>query len=353
MIKLALGLQMNNDIIGSDTKDWINIDTKINAAEYLKLLDTYKEQIATIKKGGGDIAIEKQHSKGKMTARERISYLIDDDSFFNEIGLFAGYEMYEEYGSPPAGGVIIAIVKILGLDCMVIANDATVKAGAYFEISLKKTLRAQKIALENNLPVIYLVDSAGVFLPLQDQVFPDEGHFGRIFYNNAKLSSFGIPQIASVMGPCIAGGAYLPVMCDKYIITEGANMFLAAPALVKAAIGQNIDSETLGGAKTHSSISGTADYHEKNDYESLKRIRSIVEHINFNKNNLLPRTKYNISPKNNIIDLLKSIDFVNNEQYNMIELILRIVDDGLFHEYKESYGKTIICGNCMIGHILL
>ena len=232
-------------IIGSKVEEWVNIDIESNEKEFLKIIGDLNKNVSEIVKGGGDIAVAKQHKKGRLTARERIDYLKDAQTKTLELGVFAGYEMYEEYGSPPAGGVIASIIKISGLDCMVIANDATVKAGAYFEISLKKTIRAQKIALENNLPVIYLVDSAGVFLPLQNQVFPDEGHFGRIFYNNAKLSSFGIPQIASVMGPCIAGGAYLPVMCDKYVIVDGASMFLAGPALVKAAIGQDISQEEL------------------------------------------------------------------------------------------------------------
>ncbi|SVE47067.1 uncharacterized protein METZ01_LOCUS499921, partial [marine metagenome] len=193
--------------IGTKTEDWKNINIDSNSIEFKKILDHYKVQAEIIYKGGGDFSIEKQHKKGRLTARERIDYLKDSDADILEFGIFAGYDMYEDFGSPPAGGVIVSIIKVSGIDCIVVANDATVKAGAYFEVTLKKTLRAQKIALENNLPIIYLVDSSGVFLPLQDQVFPDEAHFGRIFYNNAKLSSYGVPQIASVMGPCIAGGA--------------------------------------------------------------------------------------------------------------------------------------------------
>ena len=256
--------------------------------------------------------------------------------------------MYKEYGSCPAGGVITGICKIQGNDFMVIANDATVKAGAYFEITLKKTLRAQEIAIKNNIPIIYLVDSAGVFLPMQEQVFPDEAHFGKVFYNNAKISALGINQIACVMGPCVAGGAYLPVMCDKYVITEGSNMFLAAPALVKAAIGQEIDAETLGGATTHSSISGTADYHEQDDFSALKRIRNIVKHMNINNSTLFKRYEYK-KTNSKITDIFNYIDFIDGGQYDMLEIIKYIVDDEEFNQYKENYGKTILCGNARIG----
>ncbi|MCF7841527.1 MAG: acyl-CoA carboxylase subunit beta, partial [Lentisphaeria bacterium] len=239
-------------------------------------IETIEKERQALRKGGGEKAINRQHEKNRLTARERIAKLIDKDTNFLELGLFAAWGMYEEYGSPPAAGVIIGIGQIHARDVVIVANDATVKAGAYFEVTLKKTLRAQQIALENHLPIVYLVDSAGVFLPMQDQVFPDEGHFGRIFYNNARLSALGIPQIAAVMGPCVAGGAYLPVMCDKYVMVEGASMFLAGPALVKAAIGQEVDLETLGGATTHNAISGTADYHEPNDKAALERIRKLV-----------------------------------------------------------------------------
>ena len=209
----------------------LNIEKSLENLESFKvILDLMSKEKDTIKEGGGPIAIERQHTKGRLTARERIQHLIDPNTDFLELGIYAAYGMYEEYGSPAASGTVIGIGSICAQECMIVANDATVKAGAYFEITLKKTLRAQKIALENNIPIIYLVDSAGVFLPLQDQVFPDEGHFGSIFYNNARMSALGIPQIACVMGPCVAGGAYLPVMCDKYIIIEGASMFLAGPA---------------------------------------------------------------------------------------------------------------------------
>ena len=333
-------------IISKINKD--NFDEKIYS-NYKENMSEFKNNISKINKCGGVANIQKQHSKGRLTARERVDYLIDDNSIFYEIGKFAAFEMYKDFGDINSSGIIAGFCKIKNEDFIVIANDATVKAGAYFETSLKKTIRLQEIALKNNIPIIYLVDSAGVFLPLQDQVFPDEGHFGKIFYNNARISSMGIHQIACVMGPCVAGGAYLPVMCDKYIITEGSNMFLAAPALVKAAIGQEIDSESLGGATTHSSISGTADYHEKNDYESLKRIRKIVEHINLNKSNLFSRkTDYN-EPKYNFIDILKTIDFYNKPQYDIIEIIIRLSDNSEFYEYKENYGKTLVCGHCSIG----
>jgi len=316
--------------------------------KYRKLLDDFNSEIIKIKKCGGLSSIQKQHDKGKLVVRERIAHLVDENTIFFELSKFAGYDMYKEYGSCPAGGVITGICKIQGNDFMVIANDATVKAGAYFEITLKKTLRAQEIAIKNNIPIIYLVDSAGVFLPMQEQVFPDEAHFGKVFYNNAKISALGINQIACVMGPCVAGGAYLPVMCDKYVITEGSNMFLAAPALVKAAIGQEIDAETLGGATTHSSISGTADYHEQDDFSALKRIRNIVKHMNINNSTLFKRYEYK-KTNSKITDIFNYIDFIDGGQYDMLEIIKYIVDDEEFNQYKENYGKTILCGNARIG----
>jgi len=339
---------MNNDVIGNRIEDWVNTDTSSNKSEFLDLINRYKIEIDDIKKCGGDIAVEKQHSKGKMTARERIKYLLDDNSEFNEIGRFAAYDMYKEYGKINAAGVLVGTGDISGKKCVIVANDATVKAGAYFEVSLKKTLRAQQIAIENNLPIIYLVDSAGVFLPLQDQVFPDEAHFGRIFYNNAKISSMGITQIACVMGPCVAGGAYLPVMCDKYIIVKGGNMFLAGPALVKAAIGQSIDSETLGGAETHSAISGTADYHEENDIDGLDRIKTILNHINCKTDSEIIPGEIS-DPMHNIEDVISLFSPSFPKPYNMLEIISRIVDGSTFSEYKKDYGKTILCGTAKIG----
>ena len=319
-----------------------------NSDDFLKYISFYIEEQKKIKLGGGTIAIEKQHNKKRLTARERIDHLLDSGSQFFELGIYAAWGMYEEYGSPPASGTLIGIGKIEGYDCVVVANDATVKAGAYFEVTLKKTLRAQQIALENNLPIIYLVDSAGVFLPLQDQVFPDEAHFGRIFYNNARLSALGIPQIAAVMGPCVAGGAYLPVMCDKYIIVEGASMFLAGPALVKAAIGQDIDSDTLGGATTHSAISGTADFHEKDDLSGLERIRIIMSGLNIS-NSLAFQRKEFTPPQFSPNELIGLFHPENPGQYDVREIISRIVDDSDFSEFKMTYGKSLVCGTARIG----
>ena len=349
--KLDPGQKVNKvskDKIGTPKDTWNNITTSENESRFIDLINEINDNVNNIYRCGGELAIEKQHSKGKMTARERVKYLIDKGSFFNEIGRFAAYEMYEEYGNISAAGVIVGIGDINSKKCVIVANDATVKAGAYFEVTLKKTLRAQQIAIENNLPIVYLVDSAGVFLPLQDQVFPDEGHFGKIFYNNARMSAKGITQIACVMGPCVAGGAYLPVMCDKYIIVKGGNMFLAGPALVKAAIGQNIDAETLGGAVTHSSISGTADYNEDDDISGLDRIKSILAHINFENNYVIEKNESH-EPDYEINDIISLFSPDSPSSYNMIELISRIVDKSEFVEYKKDYGKTLICGTAKIG----
>ena len=338
------------DEIGTKSESWNKKSFKENISLFLEYIKILKDDQKKIMLGGGSIAIEKQHSKKRLTARERIDHLIDSNSTFFEFGIYAAWGMYKEYGSPPASGTICGIGKICEKDCMLIANDATVKAGAYFEVTLKKTLRAQQIAIENNLPIIYLVDSAGVFLPLQDQVFPDEAHFGKIFYNNARISALGLTQISAVMGPCVAGGAYLPVMCDKYIIVEGSSMFLAGPALVKAAIGQEIDSDTLGGANTHSAISGTADYYEKDDLSALNRIRSIINSINFNNKKLFSKNDY-LDPLFPTSDLLGLFDPNNPNQYDVLEIIARIVDESKFSEYKKSYGKTLICGTARISGI--
>ena len=326
-----------------------NNSSKINRGAFSKMMDKMNKLSDIINQGGGKVASERQHSKGRLTVRERIDNLIDSDTVFLEIGKFAAHNMYKEYGSIPSAAVVAGLGKVHNQECMIIANDATVKAGAYFELSLKKTLRAQKIALENYIPIIYLVDSAGVFLPLQDQVFPDENHFGKIFYNNAIISAKGITQIACVMGPCVAGGAYLPVMCDKYIIVEGASMFLAGPALVKAAIGQDIDEETLGGANTHTAISGTADYKEKDDYAALDRIRKIIRNINFLSPSIFKKNKEVKNPDYEKEDLLRIVDPSLNQMYDMREIIARIVDDSDFDEYKKDYGQTLICGHSRIG----
>ena len=337
-----------NSKVGTESKEWDQSKSSINFDSFKSIIDLMLKEKKEIMLGGGLISIQKQHDKNRMTARERIDYLLDDKNDFLEIGIYAGNNMYKEYGSPAAGGVITGIGKVDDKDCMIVANDATVKAGAYFEITVKKTLRAQKIALENNIPIIYLVDSAGAFLPLQDQVFPDETHFGRIFFNNARLSALGITQIAVVMGPCVAGGAYLPVMCDKYIIVEGASMFLAGPALVKAAIGQNIDQETLGGANTHSAISGTVDYHEKDDISALDKAKELLTSVNFKKTKFIhPGESKN--PRFSKESIISLFDPISPNQYDIIEIIARIVDDSCFNEFKKNYGKTLVCGTARLG----
>ncbi|MEM9679221.1 MAG: carboxyl transferase domain-containing protein [Bacteroidota bacterium] len=306
------------------------------------LLSELKKRLTKVKLGGGTKSIEKHHSKGKMTARERIDYLLDDKSKRIEIGAFAGENMYEDYGGCPSGGVVIKIGYIKGKQCIVVANDATVKAGAWFPITGKKNLRAQEIAIENNLPIIYLVDSAGVFLPMQDEIFPDKEHFGRIFRNNAVMSSKGITQIAAVMGSCVAGGAYLPIMSDEALIVDKTgSIFLAGSYLVKAAIGETIDNETLGGATTHCEISGVTDYKAKDDKDALDTIKNIIDKIgDYDKagfNRITP-TK----PKDNPADIYGLLPKSRADQYDMKEIIKRLVDDSTFEEYKEGYGKTII-----------
>lgn len=315
----------------------------------LKLMvSNLRDQLKVIYQGGGAKKIEKHKAKGKMTARERIEYLLDKDSPRLEIGAFAGYEMYEEHGGCPSGGVVVMIGYIKGKQCIVVANDATVKAGAWFPITGKKNLRAQEIALENRLPIIYLVDSAGVYLPMQDEIFPDKEHFGRIFRNNAILSSEGITQIAAIMGSCVAGGAYLPIMSDEaMIVDKTGSIFLAGSYLVKAAIGEDIDNETLGGATTHSEISGVTDYKCADDQDCLSRIRNIMDKLGdfdqagFNRKEAIPPKK---DPKE--IYGLMPVDRTRN--YNMHEIIDRLVDDSDFEEYKEGYGKTIITGYARI-----
>lgn len=302
-----------------------------------------KKKLAQICLGGGKKKIEKHKANGKMTARERIDYLLDKDRPSIEVGAFAGFEMYEDEGGCPAGGVVVVIGYVSGKQCIVVANDATVKAGAWFPISGKKNLRAQEIAIENRLPIIYLVDSAGVYLPMQAEIFPDKEHFGRIFRNNAVMSSMGITQIAAVMGSCVAGGAYLPIMSDEALIVDKTgSIFLAGSYLVKAAIGEDIDNETLGGATTHCEISGVTDYKAKNDQDALDKIRSIVDKIgDFDK------AGYNRStpapPAENEDELYGILPVSRAEQYDMHDIIKRLVDHSEYEEYKEGYGKTIIC----------
>jgi acetyl-CoA carboxylase carboxyltransferase component len=311
-------------------------------------LSQLRKRLAKVKLGGGKSRIEKQHAQGKMTARERIAYLLDSDEKGIEIGALVGEGMYAEHGGCPSGGVVIKIGHVKGKQCIVVANDATVKAGAWFPITAKKNLRAQEIAIENRLPIIYLVDSAGVFLPMQDEIFPDKEHFGRIFRNNAIMSSMGITQIAAVMGSCVAGGAYLPIMSDEALIVDKtASIFLAGSYLVKAAIGEEVDNETLGGATTHCEISGVTDYKAKDDKDALNKIKNIVDKIgDFDKagfNRSKPQ-----KPKEEVQDLYGLLPGSRTEQYDMHEIINRLVDNSEFEEYKEGYGKTILTGYARI-----
>ena len=320
----------------------MDIKFNINEDHNKLLLSDLKKRLAKVKLGGGEKSMEKHRSKGKMTARERIDYLLDTKAKSLEIGAFAGDGMYEQYGGCPSGGVVIKIGYIKGKQCIVVANDATVKAGAWFPITGKKNLRAQEIAIENRLPIIYLVDSAGVFLPMQDEIFPDKEHFGRIFRNNAVMSSMGIIQIAAVMGSCVAGGAYLPIMSDEALIVDKTgSIFLAGSYLVKAAIGETVDNETLGGATTHCEISGVTDYKAKDDKDALDRIKNIVDKMgDFDKAGY-NRSKA-LKPKDNPEDIYGILPKSRADQYDMKEIIKRLVDGSEFDEYKEGYGKTII-----------
>lgn len=306
------------------------------------LVSDLRKRLQQVRLGGGEKRIEKHHAKGKMTARERINYLLDDADSAIEIGAFAGEGMYKEHGGCPSGGVVVKIGKVSGQQCIIVANDATVKAGAWFPITAKKNLRAQEISIENKLPIIYLVDSAGVYLPMQDEIFPDKEHFGRIFRNNAVMSSMGITQISAVMGSCVAGGAYLPIMSDEAIIVEKTgSIFLAGSYLVKAAIGESIDNETLGGATTHSEISGVTDYKAKDDKDALETIRGLMDKIgNFVKAGY--NRKAPVKPAKDPQEIYGILPKQRNEQYDMREIISRLVDNSDFQEYKEGYGQTII-----------
>ena len=322
----------------------MNIDFNKNEDALKMAWSGVRQKLEKIAEGGGKKAAQKQKERNKLTARERISYLIDDDSPFIEIGAFAGYDMYLEHGGCPAGGTVSGIGYVSGKQCVIVANDQTVKAGAWFPITGKKNLRMQEIAMENKLPVIYLVDSAGVYLPMQDEIFPDKEHFGRIFRNNAKMSAMGITQIAAVMGACVAGGAYLPIMSDETLMVENAgSIFLAGPYLVIAAIGEDVDLETLGGAVTHTEISGIADYKFKTEKECLDQVKRIMEKIgpsataNFNRVDAKP-------PKSNNGEIYGILSEGNTKPYNMVDLIECIVDENSFDEFKEDYGKTIVCG---------
>ncbi len=323
----------------------INMDITFNKNEdALKLLNSDMQQrLQKIYEGGGKKAIEKQKEKNKLTPRERLAYLLDADKPFIEIGAFAGYEMYKEQGGCPAGGTVAGVGYISGRQCVILANDQTVKAGAWFPITGKKNLRLQEIAMENHLPVIYLVDSAGVFLPMQDEIFPDKEHFGRIFRNNAKMSAMGITQIAAVMGPCVAGGAYLPIMSDETIMVEGnGSIFLAGPYLVKAAIGEEIDAETLGGAATHTEVSGIADYKFKTEQECLDHVKKVISmmgekpHAGFHRAESKP-------PAKDITKIYGQFP-TDGKPYDVLDIIEHITDADSFEEFKKDYGKTIVCG---------
>ncbi len=306
------------------------------------LISELKKRLVKVKLGGGQERISKHHEKGKMTARERIDYLLDPKTKSIEIGAFAGEQMYQEHGGCPSGGVVVKIGYIQKKQCIVVANDATVKAGAWFPITGKKNLRAQEIAIENKLPIIYLVDSAGVYLPLQDEIFPDKEHFGRIFRNNAVMSSLGITQISAVMGSCVAGGAYLPIMSDEALIVDKTgSIFLAGSYLVKAAIGESIDNETLGGATTHCEISGVTDYKAKDDKDALDTIKNILGKIGDYDTAGFNRIEP-VKPSEKEEEILGILPKLRTEQYDMKEIIKRIVDNSEFDEYKEGFGKTII-----------
>lgn len=325
----------------------MNLSFNRNEDELKLLVSELHHRQAQVEKGGGEKKLQKQRDQGKMTARERVAFLVDQDKPCLEIGAFAGDGMYEEYGGCPAGGVVVVLAYVSAKQCIIVANDASVKAGAWFPITGKKNLRAQQIALENRTPIIYLVDSAGVFLPLQDEIFPDREHFGRIFRNNAVMSSLGIPQISAIMGSCVAGGAYLPIMSDESIIVKGSgSIFLAGSYLVKAAIGEDIDNETLGGADTHCDLSGVTDYKSENDSEALKTIQGLVdkmgafEKAGFDRKKALP-------PMRPVDEVYGHVPF-DGKPFNSMRIIECIVDRDSWQAYKETYGKTIICGYARI-----
>jgi acetyl-CoA carboxylase carboxyltransferase component len=319
-----------------------------NMRAMAELVAAVRNEEEKIRMGGGEKAIESQHAKKRLTARERINLLIDRDTEFFELGLYAAYEMYEEWGGAPSAGVVTGLGRVHGRLFMLIVNDATVKAGAFFPMTAKKVIRAQNIAIENHIPTIYLVDSAGVFLPLQEDVFPDTDDFGRVFRNNAVMSAMGIPQITAIMGMCVAGGAYLPVMCDTILMTEGSGLFLAGPALVQAAIGAKYSAEELGGAQMHAQIAGTIDYREPNDHICLERIRSVVSKLGHKPG--APFNRVKAEPAAYAAEEIYGIFEADGMRpYDMKEIIARIVDGAKFDEYKAEYGKTVICGLARIG----
>jgi 3-methylcrotonyl-CoA carboxylase beta subunit len=323
-------------------------DFEKNTRRVIDLLTEFKNEEEQIRTGGGAKAIESQHKKGRLTARERIGKLIDPGSHFFELSIYAAYEMYEEWGGAPCAGTITGLARVCGRTVMIIANDATVKAGAFFPMTAKKVIRAQNIAIENHIPTIYLVDSAGVFLPLQEDVFPDTDDFGRVFRNNAVMSAMGIPQVAAIMGMCVAGGAYLPLMCDHILMTEGSGLFLAGPALVQAAIGQKTSAEDLGGARMHAQISGTVDFREPDDDACIARIRALVDKMGAPNPSPFSHvaSRDPLYPSEEIYGI-----FSGNpaKQYDMREIIARIVDASEFEEYRPEYGETVLCGYARIG----
>jgi 3-methylcrotonyl-CoA carboxylase beta subunit len=319
-----------------------------NSRKVVDLVTQVKNEEEQISQGGGAKAIESQHKKGRLTARERIKKLVDPGSHFFELSVYAAYEMYEEWGGAPAAGTITGLARVCGRTFMIIANDATVKAGAFFPMTAKKVIRAQNIAIENHIPTIYLVDSAGVFLPLQEDVFPDIDDFGRVFRNNAVMSAMGIPQLAAIMGMCVAGGAYLPLMCDHILMTEGSGLFLAGPALVQAAIGQKTSAEDLGGAKMHSQISGTVDFREPDDDACIIRIRALADKMGAPN----PTPFSHVAAREPLYPGSEIYGVFSNDpgkQYDMREIIARIVDGSEFEEYRAEYGETLLCGYARIG----
>jgi len=319
-----------------------------NSRQMVDRLTEIKNEEEQIRQGGGTKAIDAQHKKGRLTARERIARLIDPNTEFFELGLYAAYEMYEEWGGAPAAGTITGLGRVAGRRVMIVANDATVKAGAFFPMTAKKVIRAQNISIENHIPTIYLVDSAGVFLPLQEDVFPDTDDFGRVFRNNAVMSALGIPQLTAIMGMCVAGGAYLPVMCDHILMTEGSGLFLAGPALVQAAIGQKTSAEELGGAKMHAQISGTVDFRELDDAACLQRIRALVDKMGHPAAPPYDH-KTPAPPAYSPNDIYGIFSSAPGKQYDIREIIARVVDGSQFEEYRAEYGQTLVCGFARIG----
>ena len=328
------------------------------SSELEQLVETIQSEEEKIRQGGGQKAIERQHAKGRLTARERIEHLLDPGTPLFELGLWAAWGMYREWGGAPSAGVVTGIGSVCGRQVMVIANDATVKAGAFFPMTCKKVLRAQRIAMDNRLPLVYLVDSAGVFLPLQDEVFPDQDDFGRIFRNNAVISAMGVPQFAAILGNCVAGGGYLPVLCDKLLMTEGSGLYLAGPALVKAAIGQNVTSEELGGAAMHASISGTIDFHEKDEVSCLDRLRRLIDTLPPDPCPPLSSPPESggekgggIAPGRPTADLMRLFPANPRLEYDVRDLLPCFLDAGPFDEYKAEYGQTLVCGYGRLGGV--